>query len=142
MERDSPIPTAPVLWARRALRVVVAVALLILMLTLAGCGTSKTLPTTLFSGACRGIGLDATVVGSLEDPRSAWLITDAGVRKDLVWPSGYVARFNPGLEVLDETGAVVFRQGDLVRGACLRGPADDPGAVLQIKREDRVNSGS
>ena len=32
-----------------------------------------------------------------------------------VWPFGYRARLTPRLEVIDASGAVVVRQGDLIR---------------------------
>ncbi len=36
---------------------------------------------------------------------------------DLVWPAGFSARFAPNLELLDPSGAVVGRQGDLIDDA-------------------------
>lgn len=68
-------------------------------------------------------------------------MTNDGFRKDLVWPPGYLARFNPQLEVLNEKAKVVFRQGDVVQGGCVKGPADNPGAVILIRPEDLVKAG-
>jgi hypothetical protein len=81
------------------------------------------LPTTnwLAGGICAGVGLvDAFLHGSLADPHLAWLEGNfvPSSRREVIWPAGYRARFNPNLEVLDETGNVVLRDGDAVRGAC------------------------
>ena len=80
------------------------------------------LPTTnwLAEGTCAGVGLDAVLHGSPTDPRGAWLDDKLGgqSRMDVTWPAGYRARFNPNLEVLDETGSVVISEGDAVAGAC------------------------
>jgi hypothetical protein len=81
------------------------------------------LPTTnwLAGGLCADIGLDAVLHGSPTDPNVAWLVANVmdGVRMDVIWPAGYRARFNPNLEVLDENGNVVLREGDAVSGACV-----------------------
>jgi hypothetical protein len=80
------------------------------------------LPTTnwLAGGACAGVGGDAVLHGSPTDPRIAWLDYKLGgqSRMEVTWPAGYRARFNPNLEVLDENGNVVIREGDPVSGAC------------------------
>ena len=81
---------------------------------------------------CRGVGLDATLVGDPRDPRLVWLDTASGVRKELVWPPGYQARFDPTLEVLDPRGSIVFRAGDHVDEGCTMGPAHDPTLFLLI----------
>jgi hypothetical protein len=48
-----------------------------------------------------------------------------GVNLRLAWPSAsYVARFTPSLEVVDESGNILFREGDRVGGGCETG---DPG---------------
>ncbi len=108
---------------------------------LAGCGvtpspspaTSVALPTlTTFTGACRGVGLDATLTGDPMDPRVTWLLDEGGRRQDIVWPPGFTARFTPELEVLDASGAIVFSDGDEIDGGCTAGGADDPGAILLI----------
>ncbi len=68
---------------------------------------------------CAGVGLTSVLHGDPGDPRLAWLTPFEGVgRTDVVWPIGYSARFAPALEVLDETGRVVLREGDFVDGAC------------------------
>lgn len=81
------------------------------------------LPTTnwLAGGICGGVGLGAVLHGSPTDPRVAWIGNMLGVpsRVDVVWPAGYRARFEPSLEVLDEQGNVVMREGDAVTGACV-----------------------
>jgi hypothetical protein len=84
------------------------------------------LPTTnwLAGGVCAGVGLDAVLRGSPTDPRVAWLENNMGVqaRMEATWPAGYRARFSPSLEVLDEHGNVVIREGDTVAGACGNNP--------------------
>jgi hypothetical protein len=81
------------------------------------------LPTVnwLAGGACAGVGLDAVLRGSPSDPQVAWLESSMGgtlSRRDVTWPAGYHARFNPKIEILDENGNVVLRDGDAVEGAC------------------------
>jgi hypothetical protein len=80
------------------------------------------LPTTnwLAGGFCAGVGLDAVLHGSPNDARVAWLENKLGgqSRLEVTWPAGYRARFNPKLEILDENGKVVLREGDPVAGAC------------------------
>jgi len=77
---------------------------------------------------CAGVGLDAVVHGSPDDPRIAWLENRlmipagaAGQRMDVEWPTGFRARFTPNLEILDGWGNVVLREGDAVGGACQTG---------------------
>lgn len=70
--------------------------------------------------ACAGVGLEAVLRGDSHDPRIAWLMdTTSGTRLDVTWPPGYRARFAPKLEVLDESGTVVLRDGDPITGACV-----------------------
>jgi len=81
-----------------------------------------TLPTVnwLAPTACAGVGLDAVLHGSPTDPRVAWLDNELGSpgRIDVIWPAGYLARFDPSLQILDENGNVVIFEGDRVSGAC------------------------
>ena len=66
-----------------------------------------------------GVGLDAALQGAVADPRVTWAIDrSSGSRLNLLWPLGYGARFSPDLEVLDEHGAVVGHEGDLIIGTC------------------------
>jgi hypothetical protein len=88
------------------------------------------LPTTRWitdpPGLCAGVGLDAVLHGDPRYPDIAWLenrIHPGPHRIDVVWPVGYRARFAPKLEVVDATGTVVLREGDVVTGAC--GVLDD-----------------
>jgi hypothetical protein len=78
-------------------------------------------------GLCAGTGLDAVLHGSPTDAHVAWLdgeqvVGPLGepevVRLEIVWPAGYRARFDPNLEILDENGNVVMRDGDTVTGDC------------------------
>ena len=80
------------------------------------------LPTVgwLPGGACAGVGLNAVLRGSPTDARVAWLENPTAnpVRMDVAWPAGYHARFAPSIEILDQNGSVVLRDGDHVNGAC------------------------
>lgn len=68
---------------------------------------------------CIGIGFDAVIVGSQDDPRVTWAIEKVtGDRIDLAWPSGYSAVFAPKLEILDEHDQVAARAGDRLDGGC------------------------
>jgi hypothetical protein len=90
------------------------------------------LPTVAqWDGACRGIGLDATLAGDPSDPRIAWLTASGGQRIDITWPPGYTARFAPDLVVLDASGTIVFREGSTVSGGCTTGP-DAKGPLLIV----------
>jgi hypothetical protein len=103
-------------------------------LTLLACSTVTAipLPRDEFPNECPTVGLEATLTGSPNDPRLAWLSTSEGRRVELVWPPGYGARFAPDLEVLNESGSVVFRAGDVVDGGCVKGPPDDLHSVFRI----------
>ncbi len=72
--------------------------------------------------ACAGVGLDAVLAGSASDPRKVWL-SDAltGRRIELVWPSGFTARFDQGsvFDVLNASGRVAIVGGSHVNGACV-----------------------
>jgi hypothetical protein len=82
--------------------------------------------------SCRGVGLDAVLRGSPDDPRVAWLESaqalppgfpsPSGPPVTIVWPAGYRARFTPKIEILDADGTVVLRDGDRVEGACVNDP--------------------
>ncbi len=76
------------------------------------------LPTIDTPQACAGVGTEAVLAGSASDPRVAWLVS-SGTRVDVVFPSGFSARFNPSLEVLNAAGAVVGRAGDRIDGYCV-----------------------
>jgi hypothetical protein len=70
-------------------------------------------------GACLGVGLDAVLHGDGADTRITWATDRAsGDRIELLWPLDHRARFSPTLEVLDERGRVVAREGDLLIGGC------------------------
>ena len=83
-----------------------------------------------------GVGRDVVLRGSVLDPRVTWANDRAGgVRFELLWPMGYQARFTPNLELLDEQGAVVGREGDLIIGSCsITDPGD--GSALRVSAED------
>lgn len=82
-------------------------------------------PRTLPSGEIQGCSETlepATIHGAPGDRRVAWLVPMGGGRRiDLVWPSGYTARFDPALRVLDQTGAAVLAEGDYLDSTCAIG---------------------
>jgi hypothetical protein len=103
------------------------------VLLLAACGATPTpsLPTVAEVGqACAGVGNDGTLAGSPTDPRVAWLVGSQGGRKEIVWPPGFTARFDPDLAVLDASGKVVYRAGDRPGGGCVIGSSDSPLLIL------------
>ena len=53
------------------------------------------------------------------------MIRPDGTRTELVWPVGFSARFRPTLEILDDAGAVIAREGDLVTGGCPMAPGGE-----------------
>lgn len=76
-------------------------------------------PSPRLERGCAGIGLaDATLQGDAGDRWVAWHSV-GGRRRDVTRPRGYRARFPDGLEILEESGAVVLRQGDQVEVACV-----------------------
>ena len=71
--------------------------------------------------ACGGVGLLPTtaLTGDPRDPRVAWIVQN-GVRINVLFPPGLVARFTPKLEVIDaRSQAVVARDGDPIEDACV-----------------------
>ena len=69
-----------------------------------------------FLEGCVAIGTEGTwrLRGSLDDPLVVW--TQSGSkRQDTHWPEGWVARFDPKLEVVDTRGRVRYRDGDICR---------------------------
>lgn len=71
---------------------------------------------------CLGVGLDPVYLqGDPADPRIAWLETSSGRRSETIWEAGFTARFAPDLEVLDASGQVVYRAGDLIEEYCAVG---------------------
>jgi hypothetical protein len=94
---------------------------------------TSVLPATELFQFCRGIGLDAVLVGDPTDGRLAWLESRInGARMELVWPTGYVARFAPKLEVLDERGRIALREGDTVVDGCHEPPDAEGNPVVRI----------
>jgi len=67
---------------------------------------------------CGGVGWSGghVLTGSPKDPRLVWMM--AGQRYDLEWPVGYSARFTPHLELLNQRGLVVGREGTQLIGGC------------------------
>jgi hypothetical protein len=135
--RDIPIPGGRGRSAARmaalaatAAAAVVAGVLVAGQLTSGGFGARNfELPVVADNGGiCAGVGIEGTLRGDPTDPRVAWLQGPAGGRRDVVWPSGYTARFDPALTVRDADGKVQFREGDPITGACRV-----PGDYLEIR---------
>lgn len=110
----------------------ITIAASILVLLAAGCSTATLeLPTDPAwhypASGCRGVGLDGILRGSASDSRVMWMVDrGTGQRVEIVWPAGYRARDDFGLEVLDDSGTFVGKEGDHVTGACFTGPAGEP----------------
>ncbi|MEI7743543.1 MAG: hypothetical protein WCK58_07310 [Chloroflexota bacterium] len=69
--------------------------------------------------------LNATLHGSAADTAIARLVdAGSGRRLHALWPPGYLARFDPGLVIINRSGAVVLHEGDLFTRACFTGLAD------------------
>jgi hypothetical protein len=67
--------------------------------------------------------------GSTLDARVTWVTSpDTNERFEIVWPAGYSVRFEPDLEVLNENGRTVAREGYRLIGWCRIGdpPHDIP----------------
>jgi hypothetical protein len=82
---------------------------------------------------CAGVGLDAVLRGSRDDPRVVWLENALPLPSwyspdpsestpTVLWPAGYRARFTPNVEIVDASGSVVLRDGDHIDGACANDP--------------------
>lgn len=89
-------------------------------------------PLALPPGAvhvCAGVAVDGVLHGDPSDPRVAWLTSSStGRRIDVAWQPGYVARFDPTIEILAPGGTVVLRDGDPVTGGCV-----EAGGLLLIE---------
>ena len=105
---------------------------------LTACAQTYTLPTVASDdGWCAGVGYNGVLRGDPDDPRVAWgeteTRTNQGIlRKELVWPRGYAARFTPQIEILDASRHVRYVAGDRIEGGCVTGPgASGPLYVIE-----------
>jgi hypothetical protein len=107
-----------------------------LVVCLSACGQTYILPTVASEGGlCRGVGYGGVLRGDPVDPRLAWGETEARtnqliLRKELVWPPGYTARFTPQIEILDSSRQVRYVAGDRIEGGCVTGL--DAGGPLYV----------
>jgi hypothetical protein len=103
-----------------------AVLLIAACIAFVACGMMPSTSLPSWTGSCGlGVGRDAILHGSAADIRVAWATErNGGGRTELLWPRSYTARFDPQLEILDESGLVVAREGDLITGSCLGVPGD------------------
>ena len=88
--------------------------------------------------ACGGVGYEGEfrLHGSPTDQRLVWMTFPDGSRRELAWPLGYSARFTPDLELLDENGKLVGREGTPVTGGC----ETPQRGVLWVELESRPGS--
>jgi hypothetical protein len=70
-------------------------------------------------GSCDSIGVDDPVYGrldgsaaELEDP--VWLVAADGTRMSIIWPTGFVAQFDPDLTLRTDAGQLIGKQGAAV----------------------------
>jgi hypothetical protein len=110
---------------RQSVQFLIGIALLVL---LTACGQTYPLPTVASDdGWCRGVGYEGVLRGDPDDPRVAWGEKETRVnrlvlRRELVWPAGYAARFTPEIEVLDASRHVRYAASDVIEGGCVTGP--------------------
>lgn len=94
---------------------------LVLPVLIAGCANYvlPTDPQWHTDDGCRGVGLESVLRGSTSDPRVFWMVDrTTGQRAEIIWPAGYHARFDSGLDVLDDHNVPVGKEGDLIIGTC------------------------
>jgi hypothetical protein len=110
---------------RQSVPFLIGIALAVL---LTACGQTYPLPTVADDGGlCRGVGYEGVLRGDRDDPRVAWGEKETRVnrlvlRRELVWPAGYTARFTPQIEVLDASRRIRYVAGDVIEGGCATGP--------------------
>jgi hypothetical protein len=81
---------------------------------------SLDLPTygVLGGTACAMTDLDGwRLAGNPDDPKVTWL-QNGPERRDILWPPGYRADFDPTLRVFDRFGRELLREGGGVAGGC------------------------
>jgi hypothetical protein len=71
------------------------------------------------NAACMGVGFgDAFLRGDRTAAEPVWIELASGLggnaRRSVTWPAGFRARFTPRLELLDASGRIVAREGDLL----------------------------
>jgi hypothetical protein len=104
-------------------------ALIGIVLSLVATACTQTIPLPTVATAdrfCREIGYEGVLRGDPADPRVAWgekqtRVNHLVLRKELVWPPGYTARFTPELEILDASRRVRLVAGDVIEGGCVGG---------------------
>ena len=116
-----------------------------------GCGIAQPAPLTVplptdpnpagpsMRNVCGGVGAGVVILrGNSNDARLTWeTALDGSGRQDIAWPPGYLARFVPGLEVLDPSGRVIAHDADRVpAGGCVAGPPDDPTKIVLVQPQD------
>jgi hypothetical protein len=91
-------------------------------------GVEVPLPTVFVveGQPCVFLSFEGVLRGDPEADRVAWLDL-RNDRWEVVWPSGYRARFAPQLQILDPGRRVVIEEGGAVTSACA---VADPDTVL------------
>jgi hypothetical protein len=119
---------------------IISGALLMAMLGVACTSIRLALPTDpgwRDPTGCRGVGLDGVLRSSISDSRLFWMEDrDTGQRVELIWPAGYYARDDFGLEVVDGSNTFVGKAGDLVTGACVVSPLGNTGQPFHVSAEE------
>jgi hypothetical protein len=72
----------------------------------------RTHPDTI---GCALMSLDGTIHGDRWASPPVWVDGDPEAHVEIVWSAGYSARFTPNLQLIDEHGNVVAREGDRLR---------------------------
>ncbi len=68
---------------------------------------------------CAGVGVGPLVLHGalLGDSAQVWVTTNKNAKLQIMWPSAFRARFEPGLVVLTGDGAVIAREGETLPDA-------------------------
>jgi hypothetical protein len=119
---------------------ILSAALLIAILGAACTSIRLALPTDPAwhdPAGCRGVGLDGILRSSPSDPHLFWMEDrTTGGRAELIWPAGYYARDDFGLEVVDGSNTFVGKAGDLVTSACVVSPLGNTGQPFHVSAEE------
>ena len=73
--------------------------------------------------------------GDPSDPTHVWGEVTVGGKTStwrITWPYGFSARYDPALEILDPSGAVVAREGQLISDAAGSGNGLDAVSICMI----------
>lgn len=75
---------------------------------------------------CQSLTVDLRIHGDDADPEVLWLVDErTGERFDAAWPDGYYARFDPNLEVFNDSNVLVLKEGDQITRVCATGLVEE-----------------